>query len=104
MLLTRLPNESAEYQAQRDALRQAEIDLMRHNEKVAELRRRLPLGPVVQDYVLLEGPRDLDAADAPVRQTRLSELFSTPDRSLVIYHLMFGKLQTTACPMCTLWI
>jgi predicted dithiol-disulfide oxidoreductase (DUF899 family) len=27
-----------------------------------------------------------------------------PDRSLVIYHFMFGKKQTTACPMCTAWI
>jgi predicted dithiol-disulfide oxidoreductase (DUF899 family) len=34
----------------------------------------------------------------------LSELFTAPDRSLVIYHFMFGKKQTTACPMCTAWI
>src|SRR6185503_16440009 len=27
-----------------------------------------------------------------------------PDRSLVIYQLMFGKKQTVACPMCTGWI
>jgi len=31
-------------------------------------------------------------------------LFTAPDRSLVIYHFMFGKEQTTACPMCTAWI
>jgi predicted dithiol-disulfide oxidoreductase (DUF899 family) len=34
----------------------------------------------------------------------LSELFTAPGRSLVIYHLMFGKQQTTPCPMCTMWI
>jgi predicted dithiol-disulfide oxidoreductase (DUF899 family) len=35
---------------------------------------------------------------------RLSELFSGPGRPLVIYQFMFGKKQTTACPMCTMWI
>jgi predicted dithiol-disulfide oxidoreductase (DUF899 family) len=35
---------------------------------------------------------------------RLSELFTAPDRSLVIYHFMYGKRQTNPCPMCTLWI
>ena len=35
---------------------------------------------------------------------RLSELFSAPDRPLIVYHLMFGKQQTSPCPMCTLWI
>jgi len=27
-----------------------------------------------------------------------------PDRSLVIYHFMYGKKQTSPCPMCTAWI
>ena len=35
---------------------------------------------------------------------RLSELFTSPDRPLVIYHLMYGKAQTSPCPMCTMWI
>jgi len=35
---------------------------------------------------------------------RLSELFTAPDRSLVIYHFMYGKKQTNPCPMCTAWI
>jgi predicted dithiol-disulfide oxidoreductase (DUF899 family) len=34
----------------------------------------------------------------------LSELFTAPDRPLVIYHFMFGKKQNVACPMCTAWI
>jgi predicted dithiol-disulfide oxidoreductase (DUF899 family) len=104
MLLTRLPNEAADYAARREALRLAEIELMRHTEQVAALRRAMPPGPVVNDYVFLEGPRDLDAGDAPARQVRLSELFTAPDRPLVIYHFMYGKLQTSACPMCTMWI
>src|ERR1022692_4314084 len=31
----------------------------------------------------------------------MSELFRSPERPLVIYHLMYGKAQTTPCPMCT---
>ncbi len=68
------------------------------------MRRELPPGPVLQDYVFQEGPADLDAGDAPVREVRLSELFSRPGRSMVIYHFMYGKRQTSACPMCTMWI
>lgn len=104
MRYTRLANESAEYLARREDLRLAEIELMRHRERVAQLRRRLPEGPVVEDYPFQEGPANLDAGDAPVRTVRLSELFSAPDRALVVYHLMFGKRQTIPCPMCTMWI
>ena len=65
------------------------------------------------------GPTSLDEGDEPVRKVRLSELFSyaphpnplprgegekAPDRSLVIYHFMYGKKQTSPCPMCTAWI
>lgn len=104
MHYTRLPNQSPEYLAQREALRLAEIELMQHTERVAELRRQLPQGPVVQDYVFHEGPPDLAAGDAPVTDVRLSQLFSAPGRSLVVYQFMYGKLQTSPCPMCTLWI
>jgi predicted dithiol-disulfide oxidoreductase (DUF899 family) len=101
---TNLPNESAEYLAKREELRQAEIELMRQRERVAELRRDLPPGATIQDYEFLEGPAALADGDEPVRKTRLSELFTAPDRALVIYHLMFGKKQTKPCPMCTAWI
>jgi predicted dithiol-disulfide oxidoreductase (DUF899 family) len=101
---TNLTNESSEYLAKREELRLAEIELMRQRERVAELRRHLPEGASIQDYQFEEGPSDLDAGDAPVRAVRLSELFTRPDRSLVIYHFMFGKKQTKACPMCTAWI
>jgi len=99
-----LVDESAESIKARDELRQAEIELMRHRERVAEMRRRLPPGPIVEDYALEEGPADLAAGDTPVRTVRLSELFSRPDRDLVVYQFMFGKLQTEPCPMCTMWI
>jgi predicted dithiol-disulfide oxidoreductase (DUF899 family) len=101
---TRLNNESAEYRARREELRLAEIDLMQQRERVAEMRRRLPLGATVQDYVFEEGPADLNAGDSPTRRVRLSELFRAPGRSVVIYHLMYGKRQKNPCPMCTMWI
>ena len=101
---TNLTNESAEYLTAREELRHAEIELMRQRERVAELRRGLPKGATVQDYEFLEGPASLDAGDEPVTRVRLSELFSAPDRALVIYHLMFGKKQTKPCPMCTAWL
>jgi predicted dithiol-disulfide oxidoreductase (DUF899 family) len=101
---TNLTNESSEYLAKREELRLAEIELMRQRERVAELRRNLPQGAPTRDYEFEEGPRDLNAGDAPVRTVRLSELFTKPSRSLVIYHFMFGKRQTKACPMCTAWL
>ena len=101
---TNLANESPEYLAKREEIRQAEIELMRQRERVAELRRALPQGATIQDYEFLEGPTALDNGDEPVRRVRLSELFTDPDRSLLIYHFMYGKKQTIACPMCTAWI
>jgi len=101
---TNLTNESSEYLAKREELRLAEIELMRQRERVAELRRNLPEGAPVQDYQFEEAPRDLNAGDAPVRTVGLSELFTQPNRSLGIYHFMFGKKQTKACPMCAAWL
>ena len=101
---TNLPNESAEYLVKREKLRLAEIELMRQREKVAAMRRHLPPGATVTDYEFIEGPVSLDAGDEPASRVRLSEMFTAPDRALVIYHFMFGKKQTHACPMCTAWI
>lgn len=98
MLYTRLAGETDEYRKLRDELRLAEIDLIAQRERVAELRRQLPPGPVVEDYPFL------DCTGDSVEQVRLSELFTGPDRALVIYHLMYGKGQTAPCPMCTMWI
>jgi predicted dithiol-disulfide oxidoreductase (DUF899 family) len=100
---TRL-NESAEYAARREELRQAEVELMRQREAVAALRRRLPEGTPVEDYQFVEGPRDLHDGDDPVTTVRLSELFSSPDRALVVQHVMYGKRQVSPCPMCTMWV
>jgi predicted dithiol-disulfide oxidoreductase (DUF899 family) len=102
--MTRLADDSETYRQARERLRLEEVELMRHAERVAEMRRALPVGPAVGDYEFEEGPADLRAGDEPVRRVRLSQLFSGPDRALVVYHLMYGKAQTTPCPMCTMWI
>ncbi len=101
---TNLTNESAEYLAKREGLRIAEVELMRQRERVAELRRGLPQGAAIEDYAFAEGPANLDAGDAPIRTVRMTELFTAPDRPLVVCHLMYGKRQTRPCPMCTAWI
>jgi len=101
---TNLSNESPEYLLKREELRQAEIELMRQRERVAELRRALPPGATIEDYAFLEGPSSLNDGDEPVKTVRLSELFSRRERSLVIYHFMYGKRQAIPCPMCTAWI
>lgn len=103
MLYTRLDAETDEYRKRREELRLAEIELI---ETPRAGRPAPPISPArtaVDDYTFLEGPADLERDD-PVRQVRLSELFTTPDRALIIYHLMYGKAQTSPCPMCTMLI
>ena len=95
MNLTRL-KESDEYRRQREELRSAELDLADHIERVAALRRQQPADTVVDDYQLV----DVASGD-PVR---LSQLFTAPDRALILYHFMYGKAQTEPCPLCTMWI
>jgi len=101
---TNLRNESDEYLSKRDELGRAEIELRNQRERVAELRRQLPQGPAIQDYVFEEIPASLDEEDSPVQTVRLSQLFTGPDRSVVLYQFMFGKRQVNPCPMCTAWI
>ncbi|MEE8554804.1 MAG: DUF899 family protein, partial [bacterium] len=50
-----VPGESPQYGKQRDALLEAEMALRDQRERVAELRRQLPAGPVLRDYVFREG-------------------------------------------------
>src|SRR5258707_4804688 len=101
---TNLPNESPESLVKREELRLAEIELLNTRERVARLRRELPKGATIQDYEFVEDPMSLNEGDGPTRKVRLSELFTAPDRSLVIYHFMYGTKQTSQCPMCTAWI
>ncbi|GLU35086.1 DUF899 family protein [Trinickia caryophylli] len=85
------PGESAEYRQARNALLAEEIELRRHIERVAALRRALPLGgPVPEDY-RFEG--ETGAAT-------LSQLFG-PHDTLVTYNWMYGPKRERPCPMCT---
>src|SRR5213083_1139706 len=101
---TNLPNESEEYLSKREELRLAEIELRNQRERVAELRRKLPKGPAVQDYIFEEVAAGLESGDSPIRTVRLSQLFTGSNRSVVLYQFMYGKRQTKPCPMCTAWI
>ena len=87
----RFPNESAEYRAARTALLAEEIELRRHIERVAAMRRALPPGgEITGDYRFVgeDGPVDL------------AGLFGDK-QTLAIYSYMFGPKVEQACPMCT---
>ncbi len=49
MRRTRLQNESHEYLLKREELRLAEIESMGLRQRLAELRRQLPRGAVIED-------------------------------------------------------
>jgi predicted dithiol-disulfide oxidoreductase (DUF899 family) len=85
------PNESAEYRKARNTLLAEEIELRRHIERVAALRRALPLGGEVPENYTFEGENGA---------VRLSDLFEGK-QSLVIYSMMFGPERKRPCPMCT---
>jgi predicted dithiol-disulfide oxidoreductase (DUF899 family) len=85
------PDESPEYRHARNALLAAEIELRRHIERVAALRRALPPGGgIPEDYTF----RGRDGV------VRISQLFGDKE-TLVIYSMMFGPQRERACPMCT---
>jgi hypothetical protein len=63
---TNLPNESEDYLSKREELRLAEIELRNQRERVAELRRNLPKGAAVQDYIFEEVAASLDSGDSPI--------------------------------------
>jgi predicted dithiol-disulfide oxidoreductase (DUF899 family) len=85
------PNESHEYREARNRLLAEEIELRRHIERVAELRRRLPPGGEVTKAYSFVGEK------GPVT---FAELFGDKP-TLVIYSYMFGPQREKPCPMCT---
>ena len=102
MLYGKLTNESEQYQKARAELLEAEMALRDQRERVAELRRALPLDTKVEDYLFHEGPSDL-LKDSPISEVRLSDLFEDPQKPLIIYQYMFGGAQKESCPMCAMW-
>jgi predicted dithiol-disulfide oxidoreductase (DUF899 family) len=100
----RFPGESAQYRTARNRLLTAERDLRRQVEKVAVMRRKLPLGGhVPEDYVFETGARDLSDTSI-VRAINLSELFRDGLNTLMVYSFMFSAEMKQACPMCTSFI
>jgi predicted dithiol-disulfide oxidoreductase (DUF899 family) len=85
------PNESAEYRQARNNLLGEELDLRRHIERVAELRRALPPGGEVKKNYVFEGENG---------KADFADLFGDK-QSLVIYSYMFGPQRQTPCPSCT---
>ncbi|WP_258096685.1 DUF899 family protein, partial [Klebsiella pneumoniae] len=74
------PNESDAYRQARNALLAEEIELRRHIERVAAMRRALPPGGEVTKTYRFTGE------NGPVT---LAELFGDKD-TLVVYSYMFG--------------
>lgn len=86
-----IPGESDAYRRARTALLAEEIELRRHIERVAELRRALPPGaPIEGDYRFQgeDGPADF------------ADLFGDK-QTLIVYSYMFGAKRERPCPMCT---
>ncbi|CAB1070351.1 hypothetical protein D1AOALGA4SA_893 [Olavius algarvensis Delta 1 endosymbiont] len=102
MLYGKLSNESEQYQRARAELLKAEMALRDQRERVAELRRGLPLDTQIDDYLFHEGPSDLEQ-DSPIAEVRLSELFTKAGKPLLLYQYMFGGAQKESCPMCAMW-
>ncbi|RYX90255.1 MAG: DUF899 domain-containing protein [Comamonadaceae bacterium] len=86
------PGDSPEYRKARTELLAEEIELRRHIERVAEMRRALPPGGVV--------PHDYAFTAEDGRKLTLSGLFGQFD-TLVTYTWMFGPQRKRPCPMCT---
>ena len=94
------PGENKAYRDARNELLRAEIDLKRQTERVAALRRTLPLGgEVTTDYVFDEGASDI-ADTSTVKQAHLRDLFGDKD-TLVLYSFMYGPNMKAPCPLCT---
>ncbi len=85
------PNETDQYRKARNSLLAEEIELRRHIERVAELRRALPSGGEVPENYTLE------AENGPVK---FADLFGNK-QTLVVYSYMFGPQRQRPCPMCT---
>jgi predicted dithiol-disulfide oxidoreductase (DUF899 family) len=88
------PNDSEQYRNARTALLEQEIELRRQIQRVAELRRELPLGGEARDYRFL---------DENGKEVGLADLFGRHD-TLFTYFWMYGPERERPCPMCTSFV
>src|SRR5437660_4641774 len=100
-----IKGESSGYRELRNQLLEAEIALKDQRERVAALRRQLPMSALVTtDYVFREGPADIrDESPSNFGDVRLSELFAPGKDRLIVDHLMWAAADPLPCPMCNLW-
>jgi predicted dithiol-disulfide oxidoreductase (DUF899 family) len=90
------PNETREYRDARDALLQAEQELVEKTRAVAALRRKLPRGGRLKEDYTFQW-----ANDGKVGQSvKFSELFGEKN-TLLLYSFMFGPNWDKPCPSCT---
>ena len=93
----RLPNETPEYRAARNELLAEEGSLREQLERVAALRRQLPLGgELKEDYEFEE----IDLSGGSTRPIRFSEIFGE-NTDLLAYSYMYGPDWESPCPSCT---
>ncbi|HLT77419.1 MAG TPA: DUF899 family protein [Ferrovibrio sp.] len=95
MAKTPFPGESEDYRQAREALLAEEIEFRRHMTRLAEQRRRLPPGPVIE--------KDYRFIDETGFECGLIDLFGDRD-TLVTYFWMYGPERARPCPMCTSWL
>jgi predicted dithiol-disulfide oxidoreductase (DUF899 family) len=90
-----IPGESEQYARARESLLAGEIELRRQHERLAQLRRALPPGPVVaKNYRFVnENGHDVGLADLFGRHS-----------TLLTYSWMFGPNRKRPCPMCTVFV
>jgi predicted dithiol-disulfide oxidoreductase (DUF899 family) len=89
------PGASPEYAEARKKLLAEEIEVRRHLTRVAEQRRALPPGPIVE--------KDWKFKDEQGFDSDLAGLFGDHE-TLVTYFWMYGPERERPCPMCTNWI
>jgi predicted dithiol-disulfide oxidoreductase (DUF899 family) len=92
---TPFPGESPAYREARRALLAEEIEFRRHMTRLAEQRRALPPGPVIE--------KSYRFRDENGTETDLRGLFGEHD-TLVGYFWMYGPQRERPCPMCTNWL
>ena len=88
----RHPGESEVPKRARQDLLVEELELRRHVERVASLRRELPSGGEV--------PTDYHFTAEDGTDVSLADLFGEHE-TLIIYSYMFGPQREAPCPMCT---
>jgi predicted dithiol-disulfide oxidoreductase (DUF899 family) len=88
------PNDSAGYRQARTRLLTEEIELRRHVERVAEMRRALPMGGQPPDYRF---------KDENGKAVAMADMFGAHD-ALVTYFWMYGPQRERPCPMCTAFL